>query len=286
MGWLSTLGNIFGNSKGGGYGDYIKVGGEVLGSIAANRAQGRATEGVANQAQDRNALLSYIAEQNAREARAKLLEDATKDRADRTLTNAETRAKQVREGDLLANVQPVTVSGMPDYIPKIQFNGGLTPAAFGPATRQAGRNLAQQALAAQMSGSDIPGLPDVSQLGGNAPQPTPLPQSGTLDTILNTASAVGLGAKGISEAQTERDKARAEAEAKNAPIINRSNAGMIPPAGAPTLPGAPGPEAAMASSGNRGTSILAAMLDLKRRQDEANQRAMVLNGGTDSGGTF
>jgi hypothetical protein len=42
----------------------------------------------------------------------------------------------------------------------------------------------------------------------------------------------------------------------------------------------------MASSGNRGTSILAAMLDLKRRQDEANQRAMVLNGGTDSGGTF
>ena len=224
MGFLSTLGNIFGNSKGGGYGDYIKIGGEVLGSIAANRAQGRATEGTANQAQDRNALLSYIAEQNAREAKAKLLEDATKDRADRTLTNTETRAKQVREGDLMANVQPVTVSGLPDYIPKIQFNGGLTPAAFGPATRAAGRNLAQQALAAQMSGSDIPGLPDVGGLGGNAPQPTPLPQSGKLDTFLETAGAIGLGTKGLGEAQEARRKAQAEQEAANA----RTNPQEIP----------------------------------------------------------
>jgi hypothetical protein len=258
MGWLSVLSKVFGGGGSGGYGDYVNVAGDVASSIAANRAKGRADEGTANQLQDRNVLARYIAEQNAKEAAAKFTEDATRDRADRTLTNARDRAKQVVQGDIMANLQPAHLQGLPSYIPKMSFGGGAIN-ALGPATRASGRNLAQQALLAQMSGSDIPGMPDASQLGTAAPDVTPLPESGKLDSILNTVGAIGLGAKGIGAAQDARRKAQAEAEARNNPqeIPHQSDFN--------------GQSSAMTGAGAIAPGQLAQLLALKRMQDQQNQ---------------
>jgi len=173
---------------------YIKAGGEVAGAVSAGRAGGRAEENLGAQAQDRTAIDRYQAEQLAKLGGANLLEGATKDRADRFLTDSMVRAKQVGLGDLLANMQDVDISGLPSYIPHMQFTGGLRPSALGPNARQAGRNLSRQALEAQMSGADIPNLPDVSGLGTNAPDLTPLQHAGKLDTILNMLGYAGLGA--------------------------------------------------------------------------------------------
>jgi hypothetical protein len=138
-----------------------------------------------------------------------LLEDATKDRADRFLTDSQKRAQQVGLGDLLANVQDVQMTGMPSYIPHMAFTGGLRPSALGPNARLAGQNLSRQALEAQMSGADIPDMPNVSQLGTNAPALTPLQQSGKLDTLLSVLGAAGLGAGTYQEIQNERARTAA-----------------------------------------------------------------------------
>jgi hypothetical protein len=183
---------------------YIKTGGEVAGKIAAGRAQGRAAENLGSQAQDRTAIERYQAEQLARLAAANLTESATKDRADRFLTDAETRARQVGLGDVMANVQDVHLGGLPSYIPHMSFSGGLRPSALGANARAAGQNLSRMALEAQLSGADIPNLPDVSGLGGAAPELTPLQQSGKLDTLLSMLGYAGMGAGAIEEAGRQR----------------------------------------------------------------------------------
>ena len=160
------------------------AGGQVASGLSAGRAAGRAAENTA--VQDR-----YQTEQQAKLGAAALTEGATKDRADRFLTASKTRAQQVGLGELLQNLRSTSVSGLPSYIPKVQFSGGLTPDALGPMTRQAGSNLAQQALAAQLSGADVPNLPDVSQLGADAPA---LRGGNAFDTFLNTVGGVGAGA--------------------------------------------------------------------------------------------
>jgi hypothetical protein len=226
MSFLSVLGNIFGIG-GGGSANYANIAGQVAAGIESARGKGRADETSAIQSQDRTAVQRYQAEQQAKINAALLAEKAAEDRADRVTTDAATRAKQVGLGDLLANMQPATLSGMPSYIPKMTISGGLNPSALGPMTRAAGTNLAQQALAAQMSGSDIPAMPNMTGLGTDAPTLTPTPQAGKLDTLLTTVGAIGLGAKGIGEVQDAKKKAQqaqAEQEAANA----RNNPQEIP----------------------------------------------------------
>ena len=178
--------------------------------LASGRASGRAAENSTLTNYDRNALQRYQDEQQAKLNAALLTERATEDRADRTLTNSKTRAQQVALGDLIANTQDVHLD-LPAGIPRFNISGGMRPSAFGPNTRQAGQNLSRQALLAQMSGSDIPGLPDVSQLGTAAPALSKLSEAGPLDSILNIGSAVGLGASGIDEILKEKKKAGAGA---------------------------------------------------------------------------
>jgi hypothetical protein len=60
------------------------------------------------------------------------------------------------------------------------------------------------ALEAQLSGADIPNLPDVSGLGGNAPALTDLPQSGKLDTLLQILGYAGAGAGAYDEVQKQK----------------------------------------------------------------------------------
>ena len=154
--------------------------------------------------QDESALDRYRIEQLAKMSAANLTEEATQDRADRVLTNSKDRAQQVGLGDLLSNVQDVDIQGLPSYIPKVNFAGGLRPSALGPMSRQAGQNLAQQALQAQMSGSDIPNLPDTSQLGTDAPALSELQQSGKLDSILSGIGMAGMPFQAYEEMQRRK----------------------------------------------------------------------------------
>jgi hypothetical protein len=217
-------------------GPYVKAGGEIAASAAENRAKGRAAEAVAGQAQDRNATDRYRSEQQAKVAAAQLLENATQDRADRYLTDAQARAKQVAFGDVLSNLQDVNIGGLPSYIPNIGISGGLRPSALGANARQAGRSLSQSALEAQLSGSDIPNLPNVSGLGTDAPALTELPQSGKLDSILNMLGYAGAGAGAYEEIQKQR---RAQ--------------GLPPEAGVPRwdMAGAPGTQVPLSALDQR-----------------------------------
>ena len=56
----------------------------------------------------------------------------------RTHQQPATVRSQVGVGDLLANVQDVEIEGLPSYIHKVNFTGGLRPSALGPMSRQAG----------------------------------------------------------------------------------------------------------------------------------------------------
>jgi hypothetical protein len=184
-------------------GPYVSAGGQIAGAVGANRAAGRGTEAGLLQTQDRAAIDRYRTEQEAKVAAAALAERAAEDRADRFKTAAMDRARQVGIGEALQNLKPVTLSGLPSYIPHMQFQGGLTAGALGPLSRQAGGNLAQMALQAQLQGSDVPDMPNLSGLGANAPGLSDLPQAGKLDSFLNILSTIGLISKAGQQAQKE-----------------------------------------------------------------------------------
>lgn len=187
---------------------YVEAGGAIAQGVSGNRAAGRAAENTNLVNQDQAALQRYNIEQRAKAEAAFLAEQAVKDRADRYLTAGRDRAKQVGLGDLLANMQDVGISGLPSYIPNVQFSGGMRPSAFGANARQAGRNLSRDALQAQITGADVPNLPDLSGLGANAPELSELMQSGTLDDVLNWLSVGGLASKTARNAaqQVEQDR--------------------------------------------------------------------------------
>jgi hypothetical protein len=62
------------------------------------------------------------------------------------------RAKQVVMGDVMANVQDVNATGLPEGVPDINFEGGLRPSLLGPNSRAFGAELSRQALLNQMPG--------------------------------------------------------------------------------------------------------------------------------------
>jgi hypothetical protein len=192
---------------------YVSAGGQIAGAVGSGRAASRAAGNAATLSQDEAAQQRYRTEQAAKLGAAQLTESATQDRADRYLTSGKDRAQQVGLGDLLANVRDVEIGGLPSYIPKISVSGGLRPSALGPMTRQAGGNLARQALEAQMSGSDIPNLPDVSGLGTDAPQLSELEKPGALDKVLELGGYAGLPFSVFEEKQRrEREEARVQRE--------------------------------------------------------------------------
>jgi hypothetical protein len=210
---------------------YVSAAGDVASTIGKQRAAGRGLENLEAREGDKAAQERYKTEQLAKLGAAQLTENATQDRADRVLTNARDRAQQVGLGDLLSNVQDVDIQGLPSYINKINFSGGLRPSALGPMSRQAGTNLAQQALAAQMSGSDIPVLPDTSKLGTDAPALSEMQQAGGLDKVLELLGYAGAGAGLYGELEDQREKkeaARAALEARNAPQPLPAGAGTNP----------------------------------------------------------
>lgn len=141
--------------------------GQILAQIAAARAQGRVQQAGVQQNQARAAA------------------DVFDTRMRAALTGPATEARQVARGDTMANIQPFAWSGdtkMVGNIPVPQSSGGLTPANFGPATRQAGRDLAT--VAGSRVTSPVFNLPEPPKLD-------PLPESGLLDSLLNAGGAGG-----------------------------------------------------------------------------------------------
>ncbi len=95
-------------------------------------------------------------------------------------------AGQSVRGDVLANSQDATISGLPSYIHPAQISGGLRPSMLSASSRAMGGNMSRQALADQMSGkyTTMRDLPTV-------PEATPLPEAGKLDTALQWTAGAG-----------------------------------------------------------------------------------------------
>lgn len=105
-------------------------------------------------------------------------------------------ANSVR-GDVLANSQDATFSGLPSYVHVPTMSGGLRPSMLSDNSRQLGKNMSRDALAHQLAHDDVPDL-------------TPLPSSGGGDSLLQglaiggglLSTLKGLGGSGSSASPT------------------------------------------------------------------------------------
>lgn len=143
-----------------GLNDWIKTAtniGEALSGASVGRAQGRIAEAGINQNQANAAANLYRSQLDA----------------------PGIRAGQAVRGDILANAQDANITGVSPNIPVPSISGGLRPSMFSDDTRALGRDLSSGARAAQARD----GFP-------TAPVLPPLPEAGTLDSILNTGSTV------------------------------------------------------------------------------------------------
>ena len=128
-------------------------GGAIAGGALAGRAAGRQAEAGLGLDQDK---LRFLA-------------------AQLNLRAPQMRAANAARGDLLANVQDVSV-GAPRGT---RLTGGTRPSLLSENSRNLGRQMSRDAL--------------LSQMKGDAFTPTALPQSGKFDTLLNILSNVGTG---------------------------------------------------------------------------------------------
>lgn len=117
------------------------------------------------------------------------------------------RGRQAVKGSLMANLQPFSVSGLPDRVQSRipQLSGGLSPAAFSPEMRQMGQMLQRDAILGQLKGDPVdtfaPQTPtDFSSGVLTPPQIAELEKSGLLEKILGGTGLIGslLGSLGES----------------------------------------------------------------------------------------
>lgn len=144
---------------------------QLLGKYASGQANGMVNQANVQNNYDKNALQLYQEQQAA---------------AKMGLEAPGYLAGQTARGDLMANLQPASFSGLPSYIHIPTMTGGLTPADLGPNARSAGTNLSQQSLSKLLAGP--------SSYMPTAPSLTPLPTSSGLAGNL----ALGLGLAGTA----------------------------------------------------------------------------------------
>lgn len=175
---------------------------QVAAQAAAARAQGRAQQAALNQGQDRTAQQGYQTDKSldlqalnsAYQAALSRGSGILSEQAANLAAPGKRAANSVR-GDILANAQDVHAN-RPVGVPTIQFSGGLRPSMFSGNTRALGAAMSRQALLDQMDGdptpfSDLKPLNVSSITSRTAPGPTPLPQAGTLDSILANIGMYG-----------------------------------------------------------------------------------------------
>lgn len=176
---------------------------QVAGNAAAGRGTGRVQQAGIQQAQDQNALNTYIAQQAAQERALEAIDQGRLSRAagqmaeqQAALTAPGQRAGNAVRGDILANARDVTVSHPRANV--VNFGGGLRPSLMSENTRALGRDMSREALMSQLGGAKTPysSLADPaasfsSVLGRQAPKQTPLPQENAMDRILNAIGTYG-----------------------------------------------------------------------------------------------
>jgi hypothetical protein len=206
---LTTAGKVAGGLAGslggsGGGTNPASTIGDYAGSLEAGRQKGREKDTEMGQAQDRNALNLYGAQNQANASqnnfainRANLGNDqAGIDLKQRqfALDAPGTRAKQAMRGDYMANAQDASFTPLAGAH-NFNLKSGFSPSMFSDSTRQLGRDLSSNALAANQQGdtfAPMTALPDY-HAGAAAPGLTPIPQAGKTDSILSTTALIGSG---------------------------------------------------------------------------------------------
>lgn len=113
-------------------------------------------------AKDRGAMDRYGTRQGATTSALNSEEAGKLNRARLGLEAPTVRARQSVLGSMMENMQPVRVENMnPRLAGRVPtITGGLSPDALSSTTRAHGRDLQEKAMAAQFSGSDVPGATD------------------------------------------------------------------------------------------------------------------------------
>src|SRR3990167_7248661 len=181
-------------------------------SIAGNRAKGREEETALGFQGDRNATDLYGIEQNAALRAAELTDRGALDRADLDLKRKgfaleapKSRANLAVLGDLLANMQDVTV---PDH-PRanvVRFEGGLRPSNLSPETRAMGTDLRRTAIMNQLAGDQFADVPTTDFTGTlrKPPVPTDVPKATGMDRFLDTSSMIAAAIAAIQQGQQDK----------------------------------------------------------------------------------
>lgn len=203
---LGTAGGAAGGGAAAGLGGYLSTAGKVGAALAdygQGRADARLTESNAAQGANRNIIDLYQAQQQATNAENSFglgkvsaglgIGNLDLNQKQFSLDAPGKRASNSVRGDILANAQDATVSGVSPNIPVPTISGGLRPSMFSANTRALGGEMSSQALASQRAGDQfapLPTLPDYVP-GPAVPSLTDVPQAGKTDSILNTAGLVG-----------------------------------------------------------------------------------------------
>lgn len=196
----------------------------AVGKIAGGAAKGSADQRYLenNSAAQRNALLAqlYSIQQNASQnavtagANEKINQgNLDLNRREFALNAPNARARQSVKGSILANAQPMTLSGLPDRvssrIPTI--SGGLSPALFDGNTRALGSELTRDAIMDQLAGDKFESMTPTDFKSGVLPLPAleDLQKSGVLEKILagvGLAGSVVGGLEGMGRKKTDAEE--------------------------------------------------------------------------------
>jgi len=142
-------------------------------------------------------------------------------------------ANQSVRGDVLANAQDATVSGLPSYIHVPTQTGGLRPSMLSASSRALGGQMSRNALADSTSGkfTNMPALPTV-------PTATPLPESNGMDKILQGTAIGGSflnalkGLKGNGASDPNSGRIAGDITDAQTQIPNNPDTSNLPNAGA------------------------------------------------------
>lgn len=200
------------------WGSIINAGAQVAGSYAANKAAGKVQQAGVTQAQDRNALAGYQTDKsldmNALVQQYQAQLDKAKGELEQYKTALEApgqRASNSVRGDLLANLQDVSVGGAPKGVNVVNFGGGLRPSLLSGNSRELGQQMSREALLSEMKGTPTP-YSDVKPFDASAitsrtaPDLTALPQNSTLDSIMNNIALYGSMAGAVGTALKKAPK--------------------------------------------------------------------------------
>lgn len=188
----------------------------IIASYAANKSKGRADEAAINQRQDAGALNAYATDKRTDlDALIAKYEAALKqsqgklDEREAALKEPQQLASNSVRGDMLANLQDVTVDAPPG-VKVVNFSGGLRPSLLSGNSRALGQQMSKQALLDALDPSSTPkpfsgmGPLDVSSITGrSAPAQTALPQPSGFDRAMEQIGMWGslAGALGTSGQQ-------------------------------------------------------------------------------------